>query len=783
MTDSVAEYDIQGSTLLHQHSLASLLEEGLGQQEQGLGQQEQGGYSRSLCGGLAERSSSTIEIPDIDINAKFHLATGWIDVKKSEKFGSFLYEIKVVEGRKEAVDQMVLQMQYHGLKEEPQGKQKGLDKSYVKRKEGTFLSSHVARWQLIGVIKSMRRWGLEVSDSSRLAAEVGLLNGVYNVMVYDSSVCRRGILRQKEFRKVLQVKMQQMKGVSQEQKLEMEDMVEQALCFHPTTGIQVDYTAGFHISEDAVPEEAKRWTKRKGEWPSPALVRRVMRKGAHLVPKAFTEDTEKNEKSRRWRINFDLNEIIMDPDYSKTVDPRRVLIILKDIKNGILPQSSTLVKSYFLKVAIARAMLKGQENRAKMTDRDLLVASMAELQLAYQKMRLPDFFNSKFNHLHRKRERLHEAVEIAKKIGNTMEDIDSVLWTLSRKQKEFREEQDTRVGRALILLEEGSRPDTGRWVQQMRRLVPRLDRSSLAQLMEWMKNKNITALRRPGQKVGIGEVQPAGQWQDVIRGKYQLIFSEKDSQVEGMMSMRRQPDSLSLQILESFLSTHETFEITRQKLKIWEELSDILENKLDVKLAPFGSSFNLLGLQGCDLDLALYPGHDEKISKVALLEETLALLTSAGVVGESSSLVKARVPVLHLTHSPTGLALDLVVEVGDPRPVRVSHLLLHCALHDWRVRPLLVAVRAWARGHRVNSALEHSFSSHVLNLLTVHYLQVTELSLFDYPPPSPGRGVPSSTAQPAGHLSCRVLSLATHGQFGLHRQVPPCEGEEHKLLG
>ena len=347
MPDRVDSYSLSGPTLLHQGCLQELLGEGLGE--------EHGGYSRSLCGSMAEASVSTIEVPDVDINARFHLGSDCIMVKKAEQFGSFLYEIQIYDEKKEEVDKMVLKMQYNGLEKEPQQKKKGLGKSYVVRPEGTFLCSNVARWQLVGVIKSMQSWGLEMSESSRTAAEVGLLNGVYNVMVYDTMVCRRGLLRRRAFEMVLSQRLEQMVGLSQEQKSMVEDMIELALCFFPQTGIQVDYTSGFHISEATVPEEAKGWTKRRKEWPSQALIDNVMRRGAHMVPKAFTEEKSKNNnKARRWRINFDLNEIIADSEYSVGVDPRRVLIILKDIKNQILPQSSALVKSYYLKIAIAR---------------------------------------------------------------------------------------------------------------------------------------------------------------------------------------------------------------------------------------------------------------------------------------------------------------------------------------------------------------------------------------------------------------------------------------------
>ena len=346
--DSVEGYNIKGPTLLHQGCMVQLLKGGLAE--------ELGDYARNLCGGMSEQSSSTIEIPDIDINARFHLNSDCIEITKAEKFGSFLYEIKVVERMKKEVDELVLKMQYHGMEDEPQQKkeklEKSLAKSYVERKEGTFLSSNVARWQLVGVIKAMQAWGLEVTASSRMAADVGLSNGVYNVMIYDSAVCRRGILQRGRLEKVLKVILDRK---HHPEKAMLQEMIDLALCFFPETGIQVDYTAGFHVSEDAIPEEAKKWTRREGEWPSRGLINKVLAKGAHLVPKTFTEEKgKKNDKARRWRINFDLNVIITDEEYSPNVDANRVLIILKDIKNAILPGLTPLIKSYFLKVAIAR---------------------------------------------------------------------------------------------------------------------------------------------------------------------------------------------------------------------------------------------------------------------------------------------------------------------------------------------------------------------------------------------------------------------------------------------
>lgn len=107
------------------------------------------------------------------------------------------------------------------------------------------------------------------------------------------------------------------------------------------------------------------------DWPSQQLKEEVLRKGAHLVPKVFLNTSNQREsRARQWRLNFDLNLIIFDPSYSKNIDVRRVLIILKDIKN--LFQTS-LMNSYQIKVAIAIVMFEMQDERDELTNDDIII--------------------------------------------------------------------------------------------------------------------------------------------------------------------------------------------------------------------------------------------------------------------------------------------------------------------------------------------------------------------------------------------------------------------------
>lgn len=193
-------YDITGCSLMHQSFVKEIFQKVLSVKID-----EGKGYERTLCGGLSEASTSTIEIADVDINARFFVEEDMIEVKPSDKF---LYHVIVPESRKDDMDKKVFLMQQHPIRNlkdiDFKVEGKGIEKSYLNKDGVLYLSSHVARWQLIGVLKSMKKMKITVDDSSRIASEVGLENGVYNVMIYDSMVCRRGIWKKESFKEYLE---------------------------------------------------------------------------------------------------------------------------------------------------------------------------------------------------------------------------------------------------------------------------------------------------------------------------------------------------------------------------------------------------------------------------------------------------------------------------------------------------------------------------------------------------------------------------------------------------
>lgn len=56
---------------------------------------------------------------------------------------------------------------------------------------------------------------------------------------------------------------------------------------------------------------------------------------------------------------------------------------------------------------------------------------------------------------------------------------------------------------------------------------------------------------------------------------------------------------------------------------------------------------------------------------------------------------------------------------------------------DWRVRPLVLYIKKWARFHDINDASKATISSYSLCLMLIHYLQcMSSLSPFIQVPPA-----------------------------------------------
>ena len=84
-------------------------------------------------------------------------------------------------------------------------------------------------------------------------------------------------------------------------------------------------------------------------------------------------------------------------------------------------------------------------------------------------------------------------------------------------------------------------------------------------------------------------------------------------------------------------------------------------------------------------------------------------------------LIEAKVPIINLMVPKYGIEVD--ISCNTIEGIRNTHLLRSYALLDWRVRPLVVTVKAWARSKGINDSKDNSFSSYTLALMVIHFLQ------------------------------------------------------------
>lgn len=206
--------------------------------------------------------------------------------------------------------------------------------------------------------------------------------------------------------------------------------------------------------------------------------------------------------------------------------------------------------------------------------------------------------------------------------------------------------------------------DTQEWVRRLRRLKDELSSDSLTQVIRWMGSMRRASEGRTLNRSRSNRWKEEwGTWERQLRFKYLDFFSKPDLLLEEAKRQTSQ-DKLTSEIIESFIERHQTHDTALTKLKLWEELANVLEDTLEVRLVPFGSSFTMLGAEGSDVDMVVCPKTtDDLVDKVELLEKVIDLLKRYGSVrGEATLERSARTPVLKLTHDGTGLDVDLVVE-------------------------------------------------------------------------------------------------------------------------
>uniref|UniRef100_A0A8C9N0D8 Mitochondrial poly(A) polymerase n=1 Tax=Serinus canaria TaxID=9135 RepID=A0A8C9N0D8_SERCA len=166
----------------------------------------------------------------------------------------------------------------------------------------------------------------------------------------------------------------------------------------------------------------------------------------------------------------------------------------------------------------------------------------------------------------------------------------------------------------------------------------------------------------------------------------------------------------------------------------------------DSTVKPFGSSVNMFGKLGSDVDMFLDFGdtgkHATKMKKgpfemeyqmKRLPSERLATQRILSVIGDCldnfgpgcgnvQKILNARCPLVKFSHKPTGFQCDL--SVSNSIAIRSSELLYIYGCLDSRVRALVFTIRCWARVHGLtNSAPGTWITNFSLTMMVMFFLQ------------------------------------------------------------
>ncbi|ODN03686.1 Speckle targeted PIP5K1A-regulated poly(A) polymerase [Orchesella cincta] len=165
--------------------------------------------------------------------------------------------------------------------------------------------------------------------------------------------------------------------------------------------------------------------------------------------------------------------------------------------------------------------------------------------------------------------------------------------------------------------------------------------------------------------------------------------------------------------------------------KVIEELEGLIregEEFKDAIVHPFGSCTTWLADINADLDIYVDTAGDggrmdrDRDLKCEIMSK-MARIVRKKYGGENVFAIKhARVPIVVLSH-PSGLKIDLSFE--NILSVQNSHMIRLLTRFDYRIRPLLIFLKYWARFHNLIGS--QSIKSYALILMTFVYLRKLKL--------------------------------------------------------
>ncbi|KAK7316909.1 hypothetical protein RJT34_00714 [Clitoria ternatea] len=111
----------------------------------------------------------------------------------------------------------------------------------------------------------------------------------------------------------------------------------------------------------------------------------------------------------------------------------------------------------------------------------------------------------------------------------------------------------------------------------------------------------------------------------------------------------------------------------------------------------------------------------KKISTLRTFNQKLNMIQRKGHVTGLQSILTARVPIIKVTDSGTGIECDLSVDNRDG--IAKSHIFRAISNIDDRFRKLTLLMKSWAKAHNINSPKDHTLSSLAIVSFVAFHLQ------------------------------------------------------------
>ncbi|XP_048253385.1 poly(A) RNA polymerase gld-2 homolog A-like [Haliotis rufescens] len=184
-------------------------------------------------------------------------------------------------------------------------------------------------------------------------------------------------------------------------------------------------------------------------------------------------------------------------------------------------------------------------------------------------------------------------------------------------------------------------------------------------------------------------------------------------------------ERISESIWQYFLQTQQTEDIYQAKVRLRNALYAVFQGVFPFcGLYIVGSSMNGFGTRNSDMDLCLMlsiHNIDQRKEATEILFLLQKSLRNCFFV-KKCQVIRAAVPILRFWDKCRDFECDL--NINNAVGIRNTHLLRYYATMDWRVRPLMLYIKFWARFHDINDARKKTISSYSLGLMLIHYLQV-----------------------------------------------------------